>query len=142
MRQIKSHRVLTACGVVLIGLNLAACNTTKATIDTTVNFFSSTTPNSLFTEDGLVKQEQKINFFAGVAYENLRQEAAAGNGQYVTSLATLYGVPQAKHEAFGQVLQQRHAELFATDLREDNRAHLRMVSVLNRVLIQDPSLTQ
>lgn len=137
-----ARRMLTACGVIVIGVNLAACNTTKATIDTTVNFFSSTTPNSLFTEDGLVKQEQKINLFAGVAYENLRQEAAAGGGQYVTSLASLYGVPEAKHAAFGRVLQQRHAELFAADLREDNRAHLKMVSVLNNVLTKEPSLTQ
>ena len=136
------RRVLTACGIIVIGLNLAACNTTKATIDTTVKFFSSTTPEELFTEDGLVKQDQKINLFAGVAYENLRQEAAAGSGQYVTSLATLYGVPEAKHGAFGKVLQQRHAELFTTDLREDNRAHLRMVSVLNQVLIQEPALRQ
>jgi Protein of unknown function (DUF3015) len=135
-------RVLTSCAVIVVGLNLAACNTTKATIDTTVNFFSSTTPNDLFTADGLVRQEEKINLFAGVAYENLRQEAAAGSGQYVTSLATLYGVPAAKHAAFGKVLQQRHAELFAADLREDNRAHLRMVSELNRVITQEPSLMQ
>jgi hypothetical protein len=137
-----TRRVLTACAVIVIGLNLAACNTTKATIDTTVNFFSSTTPNSLFTEDGLVKQDQKINLFAGVAYDNLRQEAAAGSGQYVTSLAALYGVPAAKHADFGKVMQQRHAELFAADLREDNRAHLRMVSVLNQVMTQEPSLMQ
>jgi hypothetical protein len=137
-----ARRVLTACGVILLGLNLAGCNTTKATIDTTVNFFSSTTPNDLFTGDGLVRQEQKINLFAGVAYENLRQEAAAGSGQYVTSLATLYGVPAAKQADFGRVLQQRHAELFAADLREDNRAHLRMVTVLNQVLMQEPSLKQ
>jgi hypothetical protein len=135
-----ARRVLTTCGIIVFGLNLAACNTTKATIDTTVNFFSSTTPNDLFTVDGLVKQEQKINLFAGVAYENLRQEAAAGSGQYVTSLATLYGVPEANYGAFGKVLQQRHAELFATDLVQDNRAHLRMVSVLNRVMNQEPSL--
>lgn len=137
-----ARRVLTACGVIVIGLNLAACNTTKATVDTTVNFFSSTTPSGLFTEDGLVKQEQKINLFAGVAYENLRQEAAAGNGQYVTSLASLYGVPESKHPEFGRVMQQRHAELFAADLREDNSAHLSMVSVLNKVLTQEPSLMQ
>ena len=134
------RRILTASAIIVFGLNLAACNTTKATIDTTVNFFSSTTPNSLFTEDGLVKQDQKINLFAGVAYENLRQEAAVGGGQYVTSLAALYGVPEAKQGAFGRVLQERHSELFAADLREDNRAHLRMVSTLNRVLTQEPSL--
>ena len=91
-----ARRVLTTCAVIVIGLNLAACNTTKATIDTTVNFFSSTTPNDLFTADGLVRQEQKINLFVGVAYENLRQEAAAGSGQYVTSLATLYGVAKVQ----------------------------------------------
>ena len=137
-----ARRVMTTSAVLVFGLNLAACNTTKATIDTTVNFFSSTTPNSLFTEDGLVKQEQKINLFAGVAYENLRQEAAAGGGQYVTSLAALYGVPAAKQADFGRVLQERHAELFSADLRQDNRAHLRMVSALNHVLSQKPSLLQ
>jgi hypothetical protein len=135
-----ARRVLTTCAVIVIGLNLAACNTTKATIDTTVNFFSSTTPNDLFTEDGLVRQEEKINLFAGVAYENLRQEAAAGSGQYVTSLAALYGVPAAKHADFGKVLQDRHAELFAADLSKDNRAHLHLVSVLNRVMTHEPSL--
>jgi hypothetical protein len=137
-----TRRILTASAVMVLGLNLAACNTTKATIDTTTNFFMSTTPSDLFTQDGLVTQDQKINLFAGVAYENLRQEAAAGSGQYVTSLATLYGLPPAKHGAFGQILQQRHAELFAADLREDNRAHLHMVSVLNRVMTQEPSLIQ
>lgn len=136
------RRVLVACGMIMIGLSLAACNTTKATIDTTVNFFSSTTPNSLFTEDGLVRQDQKINLFAGVAYENLRQEAALGSGQYVTSLAALSGVPESKQGQFGKVLQQRHAELFATDLGEDDHAHLRMVTVLNRLLTQEPSLRQ
>lgn len=137
-----ARRILTASAVVVFGLNLAACNTTKATIDTTVNFFSSTTPNSLFTEDGLVKEDQKINLFAGVAYENLRQEAAVGSGQYVTSLAALYGVPAEKQGAFGRLLQQRHAELFAVDLREDNRAHLRMVSTLNRALTDEAALLQ
>jgi hypothetical protein len=60
----------------------------------------------------------------------------------VTSLASLYGVPEAKQAAFGRVLQQRHAELFAADLREDNRAHLQMVGVLNKVLNQELALAQ
>lgn len=133
-------RILAACGIVVIAFSLAACNTTKATIDTTVKFFSSTTPGELFTADGLVEQKQKINLFAGVAYENLRQEAAAGSGQYVTSLAVLYGVPTAKHGDFGRILQQRHAELFTADLNEDNRAHLKMVSALNRAMHSEASL--
>ena len=129
-----SYRIIALCGSVAFALSLAACNTTKATVDTTAKFFSSTSPDSMFTEDGMIEQKQKINLFAGVAYENLRQEAAAGSGQYVTSLAVLYGVPAAQHEEFGRLLQQRHAELFAADLNEDNRAHLKMVSALNRAM--------
>lgn len=142
MGNVMFRRVVVACGIVVIGLSLAACNTTKATIDTTVKFFSSTSPDSMFTADGMVEQKQRINLFAGVAYENLRQEAAAGNGQYVTSLAVLYGVPAAKREDFGRLLQQRHGELFTADFQQDNRAHLNMVGTLNRILASDASLIQ
>ncbi|HET9963611.1 MAG TPA: DUF3015 family protein [Nitrospiraceae bacterium] len=132
-------RWLAICGVVAAGASVSACNTTKATLDTTVAFFSSTSPQDIFSADGLVRQEQKINLFAGVAYENLRQEAAAGGGQYVTSLATLYGVPEAGHADFARLLQQHHADLFVTGLQEDKTAHLQMVKALNRVLLADAS---
>lgn len=118
-----------------ICLSLSACNTTKATMDSTVKFFSSTSPDSMFTADGMVEQRQKVNLFAGVSYENLRQEAAAGEGQYVTSLATLYQVPREKHRAFGQLLQRKHGELFTASLTEDQSAHLKMVRVLDRELM-------
>ena len=121
--------------VVAAGFMVGGCNTTKATVDTTVNFFSSTSPNGLFSADGMVLKEQKINLFAGVAYENLRQEAAAGGGQYVSALASLYEIPVGKHEDFGLVLQRKHADLFAAALEEDRTAHLKMVSVLNRELV-------
>lgn len=120
--------------VAAAGLTMGACNTTKATIDTTVNFFSSTSPNDLFSADGMVLKEQKINLFAGVAYENLRQEAAAGGGQYVSALASLYEIPADKHQDFGLVLQRNYSDLFTTGLEEDRAAHLKMVSALNREL--------
>ncbi len=121
--------------VVAAGFMVGGCNTTKATVDTTVNFFSSTSPNGLFSADGMVLKEQKINLFAGVAYENLRQEAAAGGGQYVSALASLYEIPSGKQEDFGLVLQRKHADLFAAGLEEDRTAHLKMVSALNRELV-------
>ena len=132
------------CCLLIMGscLSLSACNTTKATMDSTVKFFSSTSPNSLFTADGMVEQKQKINLFAGVTYENLRQEAAAGSGEYVTTLAVLYGVPIAQREDFVRLLQQRHTELFAADLKEDTQAHLKMVSVLDRVLAGETLVNQ
>lgn len=126
------NAMLGMCGV-LACLTMGGCNTTKATVDTTVNFFSSTTPNELFS-DGMVVKEEKINLFAGVTYENLRQEAAAGGGQYVTALASLYEIPASKHQDFGLLLQRNHPDLFATGLEEDRTAHLKMVSALNREL--------
>lgn len=128
------HHVSLAMGLLIAGLSLGACNTTKATVDTTVNFFSSTSPNELFTSDGMVVKEQRINLFAGVAYENLRQEAAAGGGQYVSALAALYEIPADKQGEFGQVLQRKHADLFTSDLQEDRNAHLKLVATLNREL--------
>ena len=120
--------------VVAAGFMVGGCNTTKATVDTTVNFFSSTSPNGLFSADGMVLKEQKINLFAGVAYENLRQEAAAGGGQYVSALASLYEIPAGKERDFRMVLQRKHADLFAADLQDDRSAHLKMVAALNREL--------
>jgi len=128
------RQLLTAVGIMAVGFSLSACNTTKATVDTTVNFFSSTTPSELFSQDGLVKQEQKINLFAGVAYENLRQESAAGGGQYVSSLAALYHIPADRQQEFAWLLQRKHADLFASDLSVDRTAHLKMVDTLNQEL--------
>ncbi|MBK8377553.1 MAG: DUF3015 family protein [Nitrospira sp.] len=92
--------------VVAAGFMVGGCNTTKATVDTTVNFFSSTSPNGLFSADGMVLKEQKINLFAGVAYENLRHEAAAGGGQYVSALASLYEIPAARQGEFAGAAAQ------------------------------------
>lgn len=94
-----------------ICLSLSACTTTSR-------------PDSMFTADGMEEQRQKVNLFAGVSYENLRQEAAAGEGQYVTSLATLYQVPMEKHRAFGQFLQRKYSELFTSSLTDDQSAHV------------------
>ena len=74
------RELVAAAGILAVGLSISACNTTKATIDTSIKFFSSTSPDELFTADGIVVQKQKINIFAGVAYEHLRQESAAGGG--------------------------------------------------------------
>lgn len=121
--------------LIAVSLLLGACNTTEATLHTTKDFFSSTSPHDLFTGDGMVVKEQKINLFAGVNYENLRQEAAAGGGQYVSALASLYGIPVAKEQAFGEVLQRKHSDLFAAGLEEDRTAYLKMVNALNHELV-------
>lgn len=122
------------CVLVLasLGIVTAACNTTKATSDTTVKFFSSTSPDSLFTGDGMVKPEHKVDLFAGVAFENIQQDVARGGGSYVASLATLLNVPENERETFGRFVQDRYPLLFVSGLREDHAAHLKFVSSLKR----------
>jgi DUF3015 family protein len=113
-------------------LILAACNTSKATIDTTVKFFSSTSPDSMFTADGMVEQKQKVKLFAGVAFENLRQDVAQGGGPYLTSLAVLMKIPSDRQGEFARFVQDRYPVLFTSDLATDHAAHLKMLAVLDR----------
>jgi len=120
--------------VVSAGVATTGCNTTKATVDTTVKFFSSTSPDSMFTADGMVEQKEKINLFAGVAFENLRQDIAQGKGQYLTSLAVLLNIPPNRHDEFAAFLQSRYSTLFTSDLAEDHSAHLKFVAALDREL--------
>ena len=127
-------RHLIACGIMAVALSVTGCNTTKATVDTTVKFFSSTSPDSMFTADGMVEQRQKVNLFVGVAFENLRQDVAQGKGQYLTSLAVLMSIPPSRQEEFAEFLQAMYSTLFTSDLAEDHSAHLKFVAALDREL--------
>ena len=127
------HQGIGLC-LIAVSLLTQACEVTKASVDTTMNFTSSTSPNNLFSADGMVLKEQKINLFTRVTYEHLRQEAAAGGGQYVSALAALYGISADKQGEFGLVLQRNHADLFPAAIEEDRTAHLKLVSALNQEL--------
>ena len=51
-------------------------------------------------------------FFTAYSYDNLRADIARGSGEYVTSLATLAGVPQERHEEFRHSMRSGYATLF------------------------------
>jgi hypothetical protein len=114
-----------------LALTCLACNTTKATMDTTVKFFSSTSPEEMFTVDGLVEPKQKVKLFSGVAYDNLRDDIARGDGEYLTSLGTLLNVAPGDRDEFGAFVQSKYHTLFASDLTTDRTAHT-MLAALNR----------
>ena len=76
------------CAVALI-LTLSGCSLTGTTID----FFSSTSGRSWFTEDGLIKAEHRVDAFVTLNFENLKQNMAQGHGEYLASLSTLMGHP-------------------------------------------------
>src|SRR4029078_8647960 len=86
-------------------LVLSACNTTKATVDTMAKFTSSTSPGEWIDADGMIKKNQKARLFAAVAFENLEQDIARGNGEYLTSLGVLLNVPHAQTTKLRAVFQ-------------------------------------
>jgi len=92
-------KIITLKGLVGIlvlastALVVSACNTSKATIDTFAKFTSSTSPGDWINADGVIRESQKARLFTAVAFENLEQDIARGNGEYLTSL----GVFPPKH---------------------------------------------
>lgn len=102
--------------VLIFGLT-AACNTTKATVDTTVNFSSSTSPQSLFTQDGQVAKDQQLILYTAVAWESIQQDIARGHGEYVTSLGVLLNTPAQEQTAASAHWQDRYDSLFPDEAR-------------------------
>src|SRR5512140_893587 len=99
------------------GLVLSACNTSKATIDTFAKFTSSTSPGDWVNADGMIKEDQKARLFASVVFENLEQDIARGNGEYLTSLGVLMKIPAKEEEEFRARTQSSYPLLFIAERR-------------------------
>ena len=99
------------------GFVISACNTTKATVDTFANFTSSTSPGEWINADGSIQEDKKAQLFAAVAFENLEQDIARGNGEYLTSLAVLMKVPPREQDKFRTHSQSNYSLLFTPDRR-------------------------
>lgn len=100
-----------------VGLVVSACNTSKATVDTFAKFTSSTSPGDWMNADGVIQESQKARLFAAVAFENLEQDIARGNGEYLRSLAVLMKIPAGEQDEFRSLSQRQYSRLFASDRR-------------------------
>jgi len=100
-----------------VGLAISACNTSKATVDTFAKFTSSTSPGEFINADGVVQESQKARLFTAVVYENLEQDIARGNGEYLTSLVVLLKIPAREQDEFRTLAQSEYPLLFASDRR-------------------------
>ncbi|TKB58912.1 MAG: DUF3015 domain-containing protein [Nitrospira sp.] len=100
-----------------VGLVVSACNTSKATVDTFAKFTSSTSPGDWMNADGVIQESQKTRLFAAVAFENLEQDIARGNGEYLRSLAVLMKIPAGEQDEFRSLSQRQYSRLFASDRR-------------------------
>ena len=63
------------------------------------------------TNDGKVWASEKVNVFTAMNFDNLAQEMAQGQGEHLTSLATLMGVPEEDHQAFFAMTQENYTTL-------------------------------
>ena len=117
MRNITLRSLVGVLVLASTGFVLSACNTTKATVDTFAKFTSSTSPGNWINADGVIQDSQKARLFTSVAFENLEQDIARGNGEYLTSLAVLLKVPTGEQDEFRARSQNDYQILFAPDRR-------------------------
>ena len=78
-------------------LLLSACSTKatfKETTDTTSNITGTTSGRVWWNEDGLLKPEHKVAAFTAYNAQNLEEDLARGQGEYLASLHTLMGTPR------------------------------------------------
>lgn len=86
------------------------------------------------TNDGIIMRTELVHAFASATFENLQQEMAQGQGEHLTSLATLLGIPPAYHGEFF-ILAQEHYTTYAGHVSPEQ-----MVTWLHKALAEHPVL--
>ena len=120
------------CSIAVLALLASACTfkgTTKETTDTTSNITGTTSGKSWF-EGGLVRKDQEVNAFADLNFDNLRQNMAAGHGEYLASLGSLMGVAPARQNEFFALTQAHYATLVGSE----HTTPAEMLVALNQLL--------
>ena len=74
--------------------------------------YSITSGTSGCKSDGFVMEERKVDMFVEANFDNLRNEMAAGKGEYLDSLATLMEVPSSEKNDFFVLTQRKYDKLF------------------------------
>lgn len=77
--------------------------------------FGITFGTSNCNSQGMVKISMARQSFIEANYKDLSRDAANGSGEYVNSLARLYGYSQKDEAGFAQLLQKNHAAVFAAN---------------------------
>ena len=98
MKRVTVWTILPALLLLASGCTLKG--TTNEITDTTSNITGTTSGHAWWNEDGLLLPEHKAIAFATYNEANLAQDLARGQGEYVTSLATLLGVPSDQQSSF------------------------------------------
>ena len=65
---------------------------TKELLEPLKEFTSSTTPGSMYNDP--LKAKRRFQVFVAYTFNNVQRDIAQGQGEYLTSLATLAGIPR------------------------------------------------
>ena len=90
------------------------------------------------TNDGQVWASEKVNVFAAINFDNLAQEMAQGEGEHLTSLATLMGIPVAQQPAFFAMTQEKYTAL----VQEGETSPKAVVKAIHDAMVDHPVLAQ
>ena len=66
------------------------------------------------TNDGTIFASEKVNVFAAINFDDISQDMARGQGEHLTSLATLMDIPTEQHEVFFAMAQEKYTTLIAS----------------------------
>ena len=124
----KRITVLAIPWLMLVASGCTLKATIKETTDTISNITGTTSGRTWFTEDGLLHPDHKLTAFLALNQMNVEQDLARGQGEYVTSLGTLLGLPNDKQTAFYAKAQGA----FETLLTSDHEARLQQLRMLVR----------
>ena len=115
-----------------LGLSVGAC-----TVVTDPSSGSSATTGGSSSAAFMNRQEQTAEF-AKVNLERLRNDMAAGRGEYLASLATLLNIEPSRQPAFFALTRDKFAVLFPND----RTTAAEMLATLDRELRADPRFGQ
>ena len=85
-----------------------SCGPTTDTLQAPFDITSSTSPGNSGST-GPAKARQQLEQFVAYTFDSVSGDIARGNGEYLTSLAVLAGVPAASQTAFRAEMQIRYA---------------------------------
>lgn len=88
-----------------------SCGPTTDTIQAPFDFTSSTSPGDS-APTGPAKARQQLERYVAYAYDSVGGDIAKGQGEYLTSLAVLAGIPTDSQAAFRAEMQNRYAAIY------------------------------
>ncbi len=132
MRNLFGGLVIIGASLILGATGCTIKSTVKQITDTTSNVTGTTSGSAWWNEDGQIKPDFKATAFVTLNQENLRQDLAAGRGEYLTSVSRLLNIPEERQPVFFSTVQAGYVETVDQDpaallalLRETSKPFVR-----------------